>query len=66
MPLLPTLDDDNEEKNKKSFYDRLPSLLPKPEEIDSYEFNINREVRYFGTIAFIFALLLFIFLFLQK
>lgn len=66
MPVLPTLDDDNEEKTKKSFYDRLPNLLPKPEEVDSYEFNITKEIRYFGTIVVVFALILFIFLFLQK
>ena len=65
MPVLPTLDD-KEEKTKKSFYDRLPNLLPKYEEVDSYEFNIAKEIRYFGTIAFVFALILFIFLFLQK
>jgi hypothetical protein len=66
MPLLPTLDEDGEEKTNKSFYDRLPNLLPKSEEVDSYEFNMAKEIRYFGTIAFVFALILIIFLFLQK
>ncbi len=62
MGVLPTWDENEKEKPKISFYDRLPTLLPKVEDDDSYEFNLIKEIKYFGVVAFILAVILFLYL----
>ncbi len=66
MGVLPTWDEnDTKEKPKKTFYDRLPKLLPSKEDVDNYEFDMKNEIKYFVPIVFMLALIIVV-LYLQK
>jgi len=66
MGVLPTWDEnDTKEKPKKTFYDRLPKLLPSKEDVDNYEFDMKNEIRYFVPILLMLALIIVV-LYLQK
>ena len=66
MGVLPTWDEnDTKEKPKKTFYERLPKLLPSKEDVDNYEFDMKNEIKYFVPIVFMLALIIVV-LYLQK
>ncbi|HOG73567.1 MAG TPA: hypothetical protein PLP47_01385 [Methanofastidiosum sp.] len=66
MGVLPTWDENETgQKPKKSFYERLPKLLPSKEDVDNYEFDMKNEIKYFVPIVFMLALIIVV-LYLQK
>ncbi|NMC57775.1 MAG: hypothetical protein GYA51_00045 [Candidatus Methanofastidiosa archaeon] len=61
MPVLPTLNEEDNEKKKVPLEERLPYLLPKVDD-DSYEFDLIQDIKYFGMIILIIVVIMLIYL----
>jgi len=61
MPVLPTLNEEDNEKKKVPLEVRLPYLLPKVDD-DSYEFDLIQDIKYFGMIILIIVVIMLIYL----